>query len=190
MRWWSRQGVAGLALVALVACVPVEDDSDGGLTHRDTSAPDATLDGNTDTGVWPPALQPETEQHEVGEDEGTAAFFDGELLIDYPAGTFADGDSLRVTRDIVDLGDEERVGYTFGDHGYPIDPSATVRLRVPRDWVPPGGADSNTLGLYHVDLDAGVLGDPLAPVNPPSVGPDILFTAELSRLDPFVIAAP
>ncbi|MGM0574358.1 MAG: hypothetical protein ACQEXJ_01310 [Myxococcota bacterium] len=191
--------VLAVTLAWLVAgCVPVEE-GEGGFDASGpdtTSAPDAVsrpdatsdarLDGSEPT--WPPAVEVATESASVGPTGGLASYFGGQLTIDFPPGALDDALELEVTRDLLTAGGEDLVGYTFGDHGYPVDPHATLVLTVPATWIPPGGAGSDTLGLYHVANDRL---DVALTVDDIRVEDDrVRFTAEISRLDPFVIAAP
>jgi hypothetical protein len=180
---------AAALTLALAACDGLNDGS-GGL-FPDTTRTDAGADvaGSADgvSEVWTPTVNPDSDSQLVTTAASIVSFFGGEVVIQLDAGSVDADTTLTMTRGVFSADGQEWAGYTFGDHGFPIDPRAQLTLIAPLSWLPPGGAVDPTLGLYRI---SGIrLGDKLEAISDPVVSAGrITFVVSFDAFDTFVVA--
>ncbi len=177
---------ASALALALAACEPIEDGS-GGLLP-DATAADARTDiraGET-SAPWEPTVVTASDTQLGTTAASLLTFFGGDVTIELDEGSLDAETTITMTRTIINAGGQDWVGYTFGDHGIPVDPRAKLTVVAPLAWLPPGAAVDPTLGLYRVD---GVrLGDKLPTTSAEVSGGRLTIIASLDALDAFVLA--
>lgn len=178
---------AALAL-ALTGCEPIEDGSGGFLSDARVTPDVQTTDTRADeaSAPWSPSVTTASDT-QVGTSAATLlSFFGGEVKIQLQEGSLDADTTITLTRAVVTVGGQDWVGYTFGDHGIPLDPRAELTVVAPLDWLPPGAALDPTLGLYRVD---GVrLGAKLSTAPAEASDSRVTIIASLDALDTFVLA--
>jgi len=86
---------------------------------------------------WPPKIEVKEECHEIDKDGGSFDYLDGQCELVMPRDTMPDDTDVCATRALIDASsDLDLIGYVWGPHGVPLDPPATIRVRVPVSWVP------------------------------------------------------
>jgi hypothetical protein len=178
---------AALAL-ALAACEPIDDGTGGGGLFPDTTADVSVPDVRVDTSgvAFPPAIIGDSDTQQANAEAAVLSFFGGEIVIELQAGSLDADTTIVMTRSVIRADEKDWVGYTFGDHGIPLDPRGSLTMLAPVEWVPPGAATDPTLGLYRVD---GLrLGDKLETASSSVTGDRYTITVALDALDTFVLA--
>ncbi|MCB9729390.1 MAG: hypothetical protein H6746_13040 [Deltaproteobacteria bacterium] len=173
---------------AITACEPIEDTDGSGAA--DVSTADARGDALADAlgpdAGWPPAIDPASDTQLGTTEAGTLSFFDGQVLLTLQAGSLDTDTSITMTRSIIQASGKDWVGYTFGDHGIPLDPRGELTLTVPVAWLPAGAAVNPTLGIYR--LDGVRLGAQLQTASSSVSGGRFTITVSIESLDDFVLA--
>ena len=179
---FGRDAETGSTSGVDTATQPIEgsDTTDGSDA---TTGSDSTE--TTDGQAWPPALQTETDEAAVENDDTSVNLLGGEAVLDF-SGTDLSGTTITIARRLVDMGDGvELVGYIWGPHGVPIDPSARVSFILKRSWLPPGATPETAELLLVPD---GGLPTPLPNQSSSAVGNDqVRLSGDLSALGTIAI---
>jgi hypothetical protein len=99
---------------------------------------------------WPPLIEPASDSGGIDSSGGTLTLLGGEVSLTFPDGAIADPTTITVDRKLVSASSVELVGYIWGPHGRPIEPSATLSITVDTRWIPPTATD-DTVGLLLID---------------------------------------
>ncbi|MEZ4268619.1 MAG: hypothetical protein R3F39_19860 [Myxococcota bacterium] len=176
--------LSALALALTCAgCDGLGDGSDGAFP--DAGPSDVRVD--TVASTWPPQITVASDSQLATPAASVLSFFEGEVTIQLQDGSVDADTQIQMTRTIIRADGEDWVGYTFGDHGLPIDPRAELTLTAPLAWLPPGGTVDPTLGLYRI---SGLrLGDKLPTASDPVVsGGRFTIVVSFDAFDTFVLA--